>query len=390
MLRRLVIGSAVLLAAAVPASAANAADLPADVGVIDINITSGLPTSGTPTCNPDVTSIGMSLLGGASSVAADCTVKNTSTGTAMAGTVAASTLATAVSDTGFNNGTFSASCDINQSVTVSMTISKSSPKMNSLKGTTFQNCSFSAGFNDASKSAISGTMEINGSIGSDAAALAGNEITVNISADVFVTNGTGTFAGYGGSGTFTRKQTVTIPSIPSSGGGSGGGTADFSPVCSAFGISPCTLAKVKEVCASNPPQGMASVCTQVSAMSVSAQSVMRGIVKAMATGNSSMKLNLVKGGGAARILSPAAPLGQKTGVAKVKSTTKVKVAAAPGSVCTVTNNKKKVVGKATIGASGIALVKAGNNAYKSASSIVAKCVKDGKTLTSNSVKVKLG
>lgn len=103
---------------------------------------------------------------------------------------------------------------------------------------------------------------------------------------------------------------------------------------------------------------------------------------------SSMKLELVKKPGAVRILSPAPAAGAATAPAKVKATTKVRIAATKGAVCTVKTNTGKVVGKATSRGNAVN-IKPSANAYKGAKTIQASCQTKAGKFTSNKVKIKL-
>jgi hypothetical protein len=101
-----------------------------------------------------------------------------------------------------------------------------------------------------------------------------------------------------------------------------------------------------------------------------------------------MKLELVKKPGAVRIITPAPEAGSATAPAKVKSNTKVRIAATKGAVCTVRTNTGKVVGKATSKGNAVS-VKPSANAYKGAKTIQVSCQTKGGKFTSNKVKIKL-
>ena len=410
---------AFLLAAALGASAAgivaqgaSAATPPATIPgdfTIDI-VPPGAPEpTTTPDCDPDFLTIGATLMGGAASVTANCEFDSTGTQQAATGTAANAALATSTGDAGFNKGTLSLLCDFEQEVDISLDIARSGSTLKTFSGVVFQACTFTMSFTDAKSSTLTGTVEANGRLGSADGTVSGGVISISIDAKVFVTGGTGQFDGYVGGGTFSQAQDVTIPSAPSSAGGGTGGSApmpnaptatppstvpssvnsQLQAFCDSNGISDCTPAGLTTWCsaaATNPSR--AQPCSLLQSM-VQARSVraMSARVQKFAA-ESSMTLELVKKPGAVRILSPAPAAGSATAPAKVKTTTKVRIAATKGAVCTVKTNTGKVVGKATSRGTAVN-IKPSANAYKGAKTIQASCqTKTGK-FTSNKVKIKL-
>jgi hypothetical protein len=360
------------------------------------------PTS-QPDCDPSLLTIGTTLLGGASSVTATCEFDTTGTQKSATGTAANPGLAASTGDAGFNNGTLTLVCDFKQEVDVQMEIARSGSTLKNFAGVVFQACSFTMSFTDAKSSTLSGTVEVNGKLGSADGTVSGGVINISIDAKVFVTGGTGQFDGYVGGGTFTQAQDITIPSAPNgggsattptappSGGGTGTGQTQAQALCAANGITDCTTAGITLWCGNgSPSMDRLATCLQfrnISQQSVSAQRAERNTVRAFAA-ESSMKLELVKKAGAVRILTPAPQAGSATAPAKVRSTTKVRIAATKGAVCTVTTNTGKVVGKAT--SKGKALsVKPSANVYKGAKTIQASCKTKSGKFTSNKVKIAL-
>ena len=399
---------AFLLAAALGASAAGvigqsasaavpSPTIPGDF-VIDI-IPPGAPEpTSTPNCDPNLLTIGATLMGGAASVTANCTFDSSGTQKSVTGTASNPALATSTGDAGFNKGTLNLLCDFDQEVDIQLEISRSGSNLKNFTGVVLQACSFTMSFADAKSSTLSGTVEVNGKLGSDDGSVSGGVVAISIDAQVFVTGGTGEFDGYVGGGTFTQAQDFKIPSAPNSGGssptpttpssgaGTGTGQTKAQAFCAANNIADCTEAGITAWCTTNP--SMIQSCLALrSSVSSSAVRAFSSRVSAFAAA-SSMKLELVKKPGAVRIITPAPEAGSATAPAKVKTNTKVRIAATKGAVCTVRTNTGKVVGKATSKGNAVS-VKPSANAYKGAKTIQVSCQTKGGKFTSNKVKIKL-
>ena len=414
---------AFLLAAALGASAAGivaqaahaAAPTPTIPGDFTIDIVppgAPEPTS-TPDCDPDFLTIGATLMGGAASVTANCEFDTTGTQQAATGTAANAALAASTGDAGFNKGTLSLLCDFEQEVDISLDISRTGSNLKTFSGVVFQACTFTMSFTDAKSSTLTGTVEANGRLGSADGTVSGGVISISIDAKVFVTGGTGQFDGYVGGGTFSQAQDVTIPSAPGGAGGApsasvpsgsaptgsipagaptGTGQTQLQALCAANSITDCTTTGVTAWCGGGMPAAdRLAVCLQfrnLTTQSVSAQRASSARVQKFAA-ESSMTLELVKKPGAVRILTPAPEAGSATAPAKVKSTTRVRIAATKGAVCTVKTNTGKVVGKATSKGNAVS-IKPSANAYKGAKTIQASCQTKAGKFTSNKVKIALG
>jgi hypothetical protein len=365
----------------------------------------GAPKPGvTPDCDPNLLTIGATLMGGAASVTAQCEYNVSGSQESSTGTVSNPSLATSTGDSGFTKGSLKLVCDFNQSVDITMSIARTGSELKSFAGTVLQACSFTMTFTDAKSSTLSGTVEVNGKLGSDDGSVSGGKIAIGIEAKAYVTSGTGTFAGYVGDGTFSQNQEIEIPSAPSGSGGSaapsappssgdgtGTGQTQAQALCAANGITDCTTPGITAWCGNGSPSAdRFAVCLQFRNL-VQSQSVraFSSRVRAFAT-QSSMDLNLVKKAGAVRILTPAPAAGSPTAVAKVKATTKVRLAATVGATCTVKTNKGKIVGKGVSRGASLS-VKPAAGSYVGAKTLQATCkAKSGQSFTSNKVKIKLG
>jgi hypothetical protein len=350
--------------------------------VVDI-VPPGAPTPSTqPNCNPDIVSIGTSLISGQTSVSAICKFNASGSQQSASGTVSNPSLATSLSDNGFNNGTLEILCDFKQEVDVSLDIARTGSTLKTFSGVVFQACTFKMSFTDAKSSSLTGTIEVNGKLGSADGTVSNGVIDIGINAKVFGTSGTGAFEGYVASGTFSQSQEITIPSTPGNvsqptEAPPSGSASDLQAACTALGVSPCTQSALTTYCTANPTK-----CVRPS----SVRSMSSG-VRAFAT-DENMTLTLVKKAGAVRILTPAPAAGSPTAAALVKSNTRVRILATKGAVCTVKTNTRKVVGKATSKGNAIN-IKPASNAYKGAKTLQASCqTKTGK-FTSNKVKIKL-
>lgn len=374
----------VLGVVATPITSASAVDIPTDA--LDFAINVNPPSTGdlAPDCGDPTTIFQTAILGGQNTVNLTCSIDKASQ--ALTGT--ASNTRLAQSDAGFNNGAFTATCRIQQQFTNTMTISGSLPNISigisSISGVGLQVCSFSLSFQDANKSSLTGTIELNAAINGDPSTFATTKIiSLSFSAKVFITNGTGAFAGYVGSGTFEQSQTIDLNqqfSNVSTGSGSGGGTAPpqggsdaQQAFCTQYSINPCTTEELTRYCQSNPQNCVAP------------SGVRTASVRKAAT-SSKMSLKLKKGAGQVRIAAPTPAVGKTK--ATVKSTTKISLIATPKAVCTVTTNTGKVVGKATANkTTGKATVRPAANAYKGAASVRATCTLNKKTFKSAKLKI---
>ncbi len=355
--------------------------------------------AGLPTCDPSIESIAEQFMTGQSTVTANCTYATVVSQQRQTGTVANPTLAGSTGDAGFNSGTVEASCDVNLNSSMSMTISLQglSPSMNmtNFSGQVQQACSFTLTFTDAARSTVTGTIEANARLGRGVGSAAGETISIDINAKVYVTGGTGVFAGQIGSGTFNQTEEIDVPL------GQGGSietgpptttAPDLTGVCGYMpGITDCSVAGIQAWCAANGStmQGQ-QVCEGLAQfLGKSASVTLLSGASLMADGDV-MTVRLSKKPGAARILSPAPAAGRPTAAAKVTARSTVRVAATAGSVCTVTTDKRVVVGKATArGKQPLATIKPKANAYKGATSLMASCTLKGKTFNSNRVKISL-
>jgi len=389
-----VLFSFTLFAAMNPAvSAVRAAAIPSNPGDFIVAIQPGGPTAGEmPDCDPDLTSIGSLFMAGQTSVSAKCSMTSATASAVVSGTASNPTLSASTGDAGFTNGTITADCKSSQVVNLQLTITMTGSTMNSFSGKVFQACAFVMKFTDVSASQMLGTIELNGLLGSEDGAVVNNTIDISVEAKVFVTSGTGAFAGYSGSGTFSQSQEINID--PNSQGSGGGSTvtqpAAVTDFCTAKGITSCTAQGIGAWCLANQgPQAAdcSSILSQVKTAAVSKASV----DAFAASDDNKMSLKLTKSAGAARILSPAPALGTPAAAAKVTAATKVKVTAPAGSTCTVKTNTGKVVGVGKVaGKYSVVNIAPRAGSYKGAATIVSSCkTKAGKLLTSNRVKIKL-
>lgn len=388
-----VLFSSLLFAATSPANAAvRAAAIPSNPGDFIVALQPGGPAAGEmPDCDPELTSIGSLFMAGQTSVSATCSMASTSASTVVSGTASNPTLAASTGDAGFTSGTIAADCKSSQVVNLQLTITMAGSTMNSFSGKVFQACAFVMQFPDASSSRLLGTIELNGLLGSEDGAVVNNTVNVSIEAKVFVTSGSGAFAGYSGSGTFTQSQEININ--PNS-QGTGGDSAIAQPpavtnFCTTKGISSCTAQGIGAWCTANQgPQG--SECSSILAQVKTAAVAKSSVADFAASDNNKMSLKLVKSPGGVRILSPAPAPGSPKAAAKVTASTKVKVTAPVGATCTVKTNTGKIVGVGKVsGKYSLVNVAPRARSYAFATSIVSTCkTKTGKVLTSNRVKIK--
>ncbi len=384
-LRRIVLVPVVAVLGLVitPSPSASAVDIPAEA--LDFTISINPPTAAemAPDCGDPTSLFQNAVLGGQNSVSLTCTIKNSAQ--SLTGTAANTRLAT--SDVGFNSGSITATCNAQQQFTSGMSITGSFPNisigMTSLAGTVLQVCSFTLSFQDAAKSTLAGTIELNGSVTGDPSTFATNKsISLSFSAKVFITTGTGAFTGYVGSGTFAQSQTIDLNEQfknVSSGGGAGSSTpapptdaAAQQQFCSKYSIVPCTLDAIASYCQTSPQNCLAPA------------SVRTASVRKTATA-SKMTLNLKKGAGQVRITAPTPAVGKTK--AAVKSTTKISLVGTPKAKCVVATNTGKTVGSATVNKAGKATVRPAANAYKGATSVRATCTLNKKSFKSGTLKI---
>lgn len=367
-------------AVAAPVTSASAIDIPVDDLNFTVNVNPPTASEMNPDCGDTRSIFETAIMSGRTTVDLTCSINNDAQ--SMSGTVSNAGLAE--KDPGFNNGTISATCRAEHQFTSGMTISGSYPNISigisSLEGFVLQVCGFQLSFTDAARSTVTGTIEVNAIITGDSSTFATDKtISLDFTADVYVTNGTGAFAGYVGSGTFEQSQTIDLneqfKNTPTSGGGSSTqpGTTDYSAFCAANNISPCDAPTVAQACVTrqlaNCPVTIAPQSGRVSVASV----------RKAATA-SKMSLKLKKGAGQVRITAPTPAVGKTK--ASVKSTTKITLVATPGAACRVTTNAGKSVGSARVGKSGKATVRPAANAYKGASSVRATCTLKKKSFKS--------
>jgi hypothetical protein len=340
-----------------------------------------------PDCTPAIETI--ALTGGTTK----CTMTNVITANTAEGTVANATLAAEYGDA-FNRGTITRTCDMTQRATMDMTfaagamMSGGRPTMK-MSGEMTISCAWKMTFSDDKSSSLSGTMEVSAkisdkNIGDQGVSTADIEMTLK----VFVTEGTGLFEGYTGSGTMDATQGIDFLGGGAGGGGNpgtppptstptpptGGGGQIPDAQCQAAGLpAGCTP---QQYCQANP-----SACQGFSPRLAALPSTRQ------AEGDS-MTLTLVKSAGSVRIISPLPTAGTKA--AKVSNKTRVKIVATKGAVCTVKSNTGKTVGKATSKDSArVITLKAKKGSLAKAKSIQATCTLGGKKFSSAKVKVKV-
>ncbi len=392
-LHRVVPVIAVVLAFPVVGSPASAS-VSVPSGEMGFEVELEMPTqTPTPDCTPGITEIGMQIMTGGS---ADMTCKTTMVSSDQASTGKVSNPTLAAADPGFASGSLAQTCDGNQQVETAMTVSRTSSTMKSFKGQVWQACTWKMEFPDVQKSTLTGTIEMNGALGSDDGSVVDNKVQMSFTAKVFVVAGTGAFAGYTGSGEMTREETVDLGLARAGGGGgstpsttpppTGGTDAAMQQFCTANGISPCNQTTLGQFCTANPArcaqQSVSSQRASVSASRVASQSV-----RAFAS-ETTMTLKLRKSAGSVRILSPAPPAGQPNAAANVTNASRIELAATPGASCQVKTNRGRVVASKKVPSSGSVVLKPKSGSMKGASSIKAFCKVGKKSVSSNSVKIK--
>lgn len=380
-----------------------AAEIPASPMDFRVQVTSG-EMMDPPECDPSPAEIGAKLMMGGS-VDMTCTMDRSLSNSESSGTVSNPTLAE--SDEGFNDGTITQTCDMDQQLEMVMSVGTEN-KMKKFKGKMFQACAWTMEFTDEESSTLSGTMEMNGTMGSDDGSVTDGNVTFQMTMKVYMVDGSGVFEGYTGGGEFTRTETMdmgmnggpggqggsgaagqdpTQSSVPPSGGATSGGGSGQMPAgvqefCTKNGISPCDQNTVQQYCQTNM-----SACSSLMKQSVRTFSAVSSRVRAFADDNA-MTMKLKKGAGAVRILSPAAPTGQPNGVAVVGSSTKIELVATAGANCMVKTNRGKTIATKRVASSDLTILRPKAGAFTGVTSIRAVCKIGSASVTSNMVKVK--
>lgn len=397
---RLAIALAALAVLALGAGGAGAQTLNAGEFLVNMPLPGGAGGQGEqPNCTPAITTIAMS--GGT----AKCTLNKVVTGDTANGTVSNATLAGQYG-AGFANGTMTRTCDMNQAMTMDITfaagaiMSGGQPKIAG-GGTIVMTCTWRMVFTDEKASTLEGTMEMNASMSSsDIQPTATGGADIQMDFKVYVTKGSGLFDGYTGSGSLSQEQAMSLlggaggGGAPAGGGGtappSGGGTTPPSgdsgstlpdAVCTSIGLpAGCTAAQAATACqAVPPPAGCSNFSFRAGA---------RTGISVRQSGDA-LTLKLVKKAGAVRILSPLPKPGTKK-AAKVKASTRVKLVATAGAACTVKASTGRVVGKATSRDSARTMtIRAKGGSYTGAKWIQATCTLDGKSFSSERVRITL-
>jgi hypothetical protein len=385
---RLLVPAAALaaLAGVSPASIARATVVPPASLNFGVELDQQSLRSGAePNCTPSPLELGQAV---ATTGSADmsCTVTIKQSAAALSGTVSNAELAE--SDPGFDSGSLAMKCNMDQQVTTKMTITRTGAEMTSFSGKTSQACSWKMTFADAKSSTLAGTMEANGTLGSKDGSIDGDSVSIALALKVYMTQGTGAFAGYTGGGAFTRTESIDLD-LPSSGGSStptpqpeGDALQSF---CSQNGISPCTTASLSQFCQANPSK--CSAPPGASSQSARSGRVASSGVRSFAEA-SALTLSLKKSSGAVRIISPAPPTGQPKAAATVTKSTRIQIVATKGANCQVKTNKGKVVAVKRITSDGTTTLKPKSGSLKGATSIRAFCKVGKKSISSNAVKIK--
>lgn len=390
-MRQVVPAIAVVLAFPLVGSAVSASvEVPSgEMGFeVELDVSGEMPT---PDCTPSMADLGVQLMNGGSADMT-CTTKIVARDQPSTGKVSNPTLA--ASDPGFASGSLAQICDGDEVVETVMTISRNSSTMKKFQGTVQQVCTWKMSFPDQKKSTLSGTIEMNGSLGSGDGSVVNNAVQMSFKAKVYVVAGTGTFAGYAGAGEMTREETMDLGLARDTGGGStptteppGGSDAAMQQFCTANGISPCNQTTLGTFCQANPSVCSGQSGTSAQSASVSAARVSRQSVRAFGS-ESKMVLKLKKAAGSVRILSPAPPAGKPKSSATVTKSTRIEISATPGASCQVKTNRGKVVAVKKVKSAASTVLKPKSGSLKGATSIKAFCKIGKKTFTSNPVKIK--
>lgn len=418
MKRRTIVAFAVMsvIGAVVPVATARAAEIPASPMDFQVSIASG-QMGAQPDCDPSPEEIGPKLMGGGT-IEMKCTIDETMSDAESGGTVSNPTLAE--SDDGFNDGVINQTCDMDQELQMVMSIGMGQNKMSKFKGKMFQACAWKMEFTDAESSTLSGTMEMNGVMGSDDGSVADGMVTMTMAMKVYMVDGTGIFEGYTGGGEFTRTESMDMmgggmggapggpnagppqggqaPSGDTTGPPADGSTGPTGPVqmpkevldlCAKNNLNPCDEQSIQKFCQKNM-----AACSSIKKQSVgsfgkvAAFATLNAVVRKFAEDNA-MTMQLKKGAGAVRILSPAAPTGQPKSPAEVTAASKIEIVATEGANCAVKTNRGKTIAAKVISSPELTVLKPKAGAYIGATSIRAVCKIGGASVTSNVVKVKI-
>ena len=402
-----------------PGGSVSAAEIPASPMDFQVSIGSG-QMGAQPDCDPSPEEIGPKLMGGGS-IEMSCKIDETMSDAASSGTVANPTLAE--SDDGFNDGVIDQTCDMDQELQMTMKIGMGENKMTKFKGKMFQACAWTMEFSDVESSTLSGTMEMNGVMGSDDGSVADGMVSMTMTMKVYMVDGTGIFEGYTGGGEFSRTETMDMMGGGMGGGGGPGAGNGGAPqegqmpsgevtgppadgsagptgpvqmpkevldLCAKNNLNPCDEKSIQNFC-----QKSLAACSSIMKKSVgtfgraTALSAVKAAVRKFADDNA-MTMQLKKGAGAVRLLSPAAPTGQPKAPAVVTSASKIELVATDGAKCTIKTNRGKAIASTTINSSGLTVLKPKAGAFVGATSIRAVCKIGSATVNSNVVKVKLG
>jgi hypothetical protein len=424
-MKRHSVGSFLVLALAsvvIPGGSVRAAEIPASPMDFQVSI-DGRGMGSQPDCDPSPEEIGSKMMGGGS-IDMTCVIDETTSNAESGGTVSNPTLAE--SDEGFNDGVINQTCDMDQELQMVMKIGMGENKMTKFKGKMFQACAWTMEFADAESSTLSGTMEMNGVMGSDDGTVADGMVTMTMAMKVYMVDGTGIFEGYTGGGEFTRTESMDMMGGGMGGGGGPGGDSGGAPqegqvpsgdmtgppadgstgptgpvqmpkevldLCAKNNLNPCDQQNIAKFCQKNM-----SACSSI--MQQMKQSVSSfGRVAAFRSVNSAvrkfaeenaMTMQLKKGAGAVRILAPAAPTGQPKAPAVVKATSKIEIVATEGANCAIKTNRGKTIAAKVISSSDLTELKPKAGGFVGATSIKAVCKIGSATVSSNVVKVKLG
>jgi hypothetical protein len=156
----------------------------------------------------------------AAAVAAGCKIQRVLPSQEWTGTVSSTQLAAL--ESGFNTGTFSARCNSQRQLSMSLILSRGLSAPRTVKDQTsnasFNACRFTLTFGDTQSSSLIGTIRVAIKLGSDAGLIVNGVIPTTYSAVVNVTEGTGAFAGFTGSGNFASPQSTEFALVRGGGG----------------------------------------------------------------------------------------------------------------------------------------------------------------------------
>jgi hypothetical protein len=341
-----------------------------------------------PKCTPALDQT-LFLTGGT----AKCTMSQKAKAETVQGTAANPTLVASTGDAGFGSGTMTRTCDFDMQAAMDVTFvaGGGQPRMK-MNGTVTMLCSWTMSFTDAQQSTLVGTMELNGKMAqNDLGNQSAQGADIEMSMKVYVTEGTGVFAGYVGSGELDQQQAMSLLGGNTGNSGSTGG-----------GL---TAEQVAAICAAVPSMpGSPSQCNATTAPQICTNAQIRGQIAALdqactAAGRSSrgvrqatgdpMTLKLRKAAGQVRIVAPLPKVGAKGGKAKVTATTKVALVATKGAACTVRTDKGVLGARTSTDSAKRTTVAPKRGAWKGATWVQATCTLGGKSFSSTKVKVSM-